>query len=318
MVTIRAFTEQDVPFGLELCRIAGWNQLAADWMRLVKLAPDGVFVVEADGARCGTATAVCYDRRLAWIGMILVHPDFRGRGIGSRMMTTCIEHLHALGAAAIKVDATDQGRPVYLKLGFRDEQPIWRMIGRREPEASGAVTSRDAQASGAVNARDNVPPGVAANAAATAPGNDAQASGAVIPILPEHWPGIAALDRTAFDADRLKLLRALAAEGPAMAAVRGSQVQAFGFARPGYNAWQLGPVVSNAPEAAAAVVAALFDSMPAGKVFWDILPENVPAMRLAQSLGFEPGRKLVRMYLGADALRGPVEGVYAGAGFELG
>jgi GNAT superfamily N-acetyltransferase len=124
---IRPFVPDDISSGLELCRIAGWNQLAADWECLLATAPDGLFAAVEDGCVCGTASAVVHPPSLGWIGMILVHPDKRGRGIAASLMETCIAHLRAKGALTIKLDATDLGRPVYLKLGFRDEQPIHRV-----------------------------------------------------------------------------------------------------------------------------------------------------------------------------------------------
>jgi GNAT superfamily N-acetyltransferase len=126
-IDIRRFVETDISSGLELCRIAGWNQLEADWRCLLATAPDGLFAAEEDGRVCGTASAVLHPPSLGWIGMILVHPDKRGRGIAAALMDTCIAHLRAKGASTIKLDATDLGRPVYLKRGFRDEQPIHRM-----------------------------------------------------------------------------------------------------------------------------------------------------------------------------------------------
>jgi len=126
--SIRRFAEADIGVGLELCRTAGWNQVAADWECLLATAPDGLFAAVEDGRAWGTASAVLHPPSLGWIGMILVHPDKRGRGIAAALMQACIARLRDKGAGTIKLDATELGRPVYLKLGFRDEQPIHRMV----------------------------------------------------------------------------------------------------------------------------------------------------------------------------------------------
>ena len=118
MLNIRLMRPADIPFGLELCRQAGWNQLEDDLRRLLELAPEGFFLAEDDGRPCGAASAVAYGVHTAWIGMVLVHKDFRRRGIGAQLMARCIETLRARRIESIKLDATDQGRPVYLKLGF--------------------------------------------------------------------------------------------------------------------------------------------------------------------------------------------------------
>lgn len=279
-LAIRTMRPDDVGLGLELCRLAHWNQLEPDWQRLLALAPDGLFVAEENGVACGTSSTTCYGNRTAWIGMVLVHPDFRKRGIGTALLVRCIEHLQAKNIESIKLDATDLGRPVYLKLDFKDERPIWRYAGRRP---SGIVADP--------KARD---------------------------IRPDDWPTIARLDRVAFDADRLELLKLLSREGPAAVAESSGEVAAYGFAREGFHASFLGPVVATDPGAARSVIESLLAGLPEGEVYWDILPDNVAAKELVESLGFVVARRLIRMYLGDRMHPGEVNMVYGAAGFEVG
>ncbi len=116
----------DIPAAMDLKKAAGWNQTEADWRNVLCLAPEGCFGIEAAGRLASTATAVRYDRRLAWIGMVLTHPTCRGRGFARRLMEHALEHLAAHGSEWIKLDATDMGRPLYRRLGFEDECPIER------------------------------------------------------------------------------------------------------------------------------------------------------------------------------------------------
>ena len=281
MLRIREMRDADVPFALELCRQAGWNQTAADWRHLLVLEPHGVFVAEADGRPRGTASTVCYGRRTAWIGMVLVDPGHRRRGIGSALMFHCIDVLKADRAESIKLDATDAGREVYLKLGFRDERPVHRYAGVVPPDQS-------------------------------AVGGLARA------ISEADWAGIAALDALAFGADRLRLLRLLAADGEAVVVGERGAVEGYGYSRAGHEAAFVGPVVALGAEAAGAVVHALIARLPAGKVYWDVLPDNAAAAPLAESLHLTVSRRLTRMVLGATMHSGEVSRVVATAGFELG
>ncbi len=119
----------DLPGGLELCRIAGWNQVKGDWLTFLQANPNGCFVA-ADGVRVyGTVTSIRYDDRFAWVGMVLVHPENRRQGIGSTLLNKAIESLRDL--SCIKLDATPAGREVYLQEGFRDEYTLSRMICER-------------------------------------------------------------------------------------------------------------------------------------------------------------------------------------------
>jgi GNAT superfamily N-acetyltransferase len=133
MEDTRTLVPADLPELLALCSAAGWNQTPADWRRIMALEPEGCLGLEHDGRLVATATTVCYARELAWIGMVLTHADYRGRGFGSRITALAVEHARGCGVRTVKLDATDMGRPVYLRLGFEDECPIERWI--RAPDA---------------------------------------------------------------------------------------------------------------------------------------------------------------------------------------
>jgi GNAT superfamily N-acetyltransferase len=128
MPPVRVITPADIPSLVRLNQAAGWNQTAMDWQNLMRLAPHGCFGIAVDGVVVATTTAVCYGRDLAWIGMVLTDSAYRGRGFATRLMEHTLEYLR--GVDWIKLDATDMGRPLYLKLGFEDECPIERCVGR--------------------------------------------------------------------------------------------------------------------------------------------------------------------------------------------
>ena len=96
----------------ELRRLVGWNQLPEDWGLLLQLSPPGCFIAERDGRIVGTVTTVQYQKKIAWIGMLIVHPDSRGRGVGAQLLTRAIEFLRAERIPSIKLDATPQGEPL--------------------------------------------------------------------------------------------------------------------------------------------------------------------------------------------------------------
>lgn len=124
---------------LALSTQAGWNQTRDDWIRLVSLAGDGVKGVIDGGRLVSTATGLAYGTDLAWIGMVLTEEAHRGRGLARRVMRDVLDDLERRGVRCVKLDATELGRPVYLKLGFREECAISRW--RREARAVQAATS---------------------------------------------------------------------------------------------------------------------------------------------------------------------------------
>ena len=278
---IRAMTPQDIPGAMRLKEAAGWNQIPADWSRLLALEPAGCFTDEREGAPAGTATAVCYGTELAWIGMVLVAPEYRRQGIARGLTQRAVAWLRGRGIGCIKLDASDMGLPLYRRLGFVDEQPIERWA--RFP-----------------------------GKAAAAPAAPAAAGGKQLDAHGE-------LDRLAFGADRSALLASLAAaDGGCRCANDGGYL----LGRPGSGGWFLGPCAASGEAAAGALVRAFLESRASETVFWDLLPANAPAARLARRFGFRPHRRLTRMVLEDGEARpcgaARPDYAYAAAGFEFG
>ena len=271
-VLMRKLVTSDIPLALELSAEAGWNQTAEDWLTLIDLSVDGCLAIEVDGELASTTTLLCYGQRLAWVGMVLTRIRYRGRGFARRLLTQALRLADEKQIETVKLDATDQGQPLYEKLGFRCEQPVerwWR------PGAGGVVHQRPA-----------------------------------FHETPEDdWR---TLDARAFGADRTELLGHLAKRNPPL-----TLGNSYLFSRPGRVSSYLGPCVSEAPETARALMESALETPAMGGWSWDLLRENVPAVALAQDLGFTPKRHLIRMVRGKDQ-RGNEQAIYAIAGFELG
>ena len=140
---IRRMTKDDIPAGMRLKESAGWNQTEQDWATVLDVEPEGCWVYEVDGTVAGATTAVCYGQDLAWIGMVLVLPEFRRRGIARSLMQHTLAFTEARGVDCVKLDATNMGRPLYLDLGFEDEAPIERWGTVVESPAPATTDSGD-------------------------------------------------------------------------------------------------------------------------------------------------------------------------------
>jgi GNAT superfamily N-acetyltransferase len=136
----RQFSASDIPAAMELSTEAGWNQTAEDWRTLIDLSPQGCLAIEVDGDLAATTTLMCYGQSLAWIGMVLTRVRYRGRGFARTLMTQALKLADQMRIETVKLDATDQGRPLYEKLGFRCEQAVerwWREGKAASSHASG-------------------------------------------------------------------------------------------------------------------------------------------------------------------------------------
>jgi GNAT superfamily N-acetyltransferase len=290
MLTIDALSVDDLPAALRLSTQAGWNQLDADWRRLLALWPGGCFAGRVNGYLIATSTIAMYGATLGWIGMVLVDESHRGRGCGGEILDAALRAARVAGIHTVGLDATDLGRPVYLKRGFQDIAGIDRWI--LTPDRRGN------------------PPAV------TPP-----ISGENLHSCAADLDDAVALDLAITGVDRSHLLRHLCAEpGARLRVVRNSQsVTAFAIHRMGRTCTHLGPVIAETERAAAEVLDALLDHLP--RLGGQPLLIDVPRGRLAHWLAardFNCSRKLTRMQMGSAAPNLMQSRIFTACGFELG
>jgi GNAT superfamily N-acetyltransferase len=269
----------DVPLGMRLKSQAGWNQLEADWRRLIELEPGGGFVADCDGAPVGTVTT-CRFGTVAWIAMMLVDEQYRGRGIGRRLMDCALDYLDARGVHSVRLDATPLGQPLYESLGFVVEATFTRFQGVLDR----AGESPKLEVVCSLDGLDEV----------------------------------AALDREVTGTDRRPLLSRLYDEHPwSLRGVRGVRgITGFLMARPGARALQIGPCIGD--ENAGRLLFADARQRYAGEpVFVDIPTSNASATALALALGLEAGRQFTRMGRGPRVAE-QLSRLWASAGPEKG
>lgn len=183
-IILRKMTLADIPLGMELKSLAGWNQLEADWKMLLEAGGDN-FVASLDGHDAGTVISIPYQDRFTWIGMVLVDPKAKRKGVGKALLNTSIEIAKPKGA--VRLDATAEGFGLYSRLGFRTEYELVRMVRR---------------------------------AAVPRPEQNTRSMGHVSQILQDELGSITRLDTPVFGADRSRILRHLHRRNPEYALCR--------------------------------------------------------------------------------------------------
>src|SRR5690349_20668703 len=187
---------------------AGWNQNLADW-RFMLGAGRGFGCVGPDGRWQASSLVLPLGQKLAWISMVLVTKDRRRGGVGTGLLKRCIAEVRDSGAVP-GLDATEQGRPIYLPLGFRDLYPIRRW-----------------QFDGTTDSPTDIP---------------------VRPFTLADLPKLALYDRPLSGMERPTLLAHLALRQPGLAWVvdaPGGRLAGFALGREGRAASSIGPVVAD-------------------------------------------------------------------------
>jgi len=266
---------------MRLKEAAGWNQTEDDWRIFLAANAEGCFVAELGGRVVGTVTTIRYRPGLAWISMVLVHPEYRRRGIGTRLVRAALEHLR--DCPSVGLDATDAGRGLYERLGFREEWGFARFSCGRAPAAG-------------------LP------------------RGEVEPLAEEDLEQAVALDRKAFGAERTVLLGALRRRCARLAwkCVRGGRLAGFCLGRQGARAWQIGPVVAMAREDAVLLASTALRALAGERLVMDVPDAQDDFLRWLRSLGFEPQRAFTRMRLASQSCQERPRMQFAVAGPEFG
>jgi GNAT superfamily N-acetyltransferase len=274
-----SLSEDLIGGGLALSTEAGWNQVDADW-RFMIASGTGFGFVAPDGRLVASGLTVDFER-YAWISMILVTPEWQRKGLATRLMGDCVDILRSRGLVPA-LDASPQGREVYRKIGFRDGETLTRLVG----DLSDMPGPTDGPAVRAMTA--------------------------------EHLAEIAAFDARSSGTDRKVLLAHLRGRMPraALAARRNGRLAGFVLARDGRTCSQIGPLVADDDETAAALLAAAGRAV-GGPVCFDLFDHRPVLRSLLDRHGMRPVTRFIRMVQGTEDIFPPGHGVHIIAGPEL-
>jgi GNAT superfamily N-acetyltransferase len=103
---------------LALARQEGWEVPEQELKLFRGPLAECAFSLKKQTGPVGFVTAVNHDSG-GWIGNLIVHPDWRGRGCGALLFDHAAEVLSRRGAERLWLTASVLGRPLYEKRGFR-------------------------------------------------------------------------------------------------------------------------------------------------------------------------------------------------------
>lgn len=280
--SIRVMTEADIAVGMRLKEQAGWNQTEEDWRTFLALGPSGCFVAERDGVPVGTVTSCLFDR-VAWIGMMLVDTALRRQGVGTRLLQHAVQHVERLGAASVRLDATEFGEPLYVQNGFVEQFRLTRYGGVPNKPAVDAAMLKDTELN--------------------------------VTVLDDE---IEALDREVSNAQRGEYLRRLVKMDGAQCLVhRTGAVHGFVLTRPRARVRFVGPCIASDGDLGRALLTSAIARSPIERVVIDVPVDHNQANKVVAELGLERERDLIRMCRGDDR-REDLSAYWASSGPELG
>ena len=277
-IDIRSMSPADIEQAMLLVRSADWNQTSQDWQMLLS-TPGKHLVATSDQEIAGTLCALDY-HQFIWIAMVLVDPLHRRQGIATRLMKKVLENYPE---KVFRLDATAEGAKVYEPFGYKVVDSLSRWYRESTLAKSRSKTSNQIPA-----------------------------------ILPADLEAIGKVDARVFGADRTPLLKWLQKNNATHnRALMQSDKPAYVFGRPGYQAWQIGPLVANSSDQAETLLSDILQSFPGRPFYIDTFNHEEWLQRLKR-LGFKKQRDFVRMQLGSDEKLGIRENQFTIGGPELG
>lgn len=174
---IRAMTTADVDAAVALALAQGWRDRRHFYAVVLRTPSCQPLVGTIDGRVVATGLATA-SGAVGWLGAVVVDEPMRGHGYGRAMTEELCRRLRDAGCETLSLVATDAGRPLYERLGFRLVTHYHEMDAdhlSREPEPPAGARLR--------------------------------------PMTPEDLPGVFELDRLATAEDRRAVLAELAKAG---------------------------------------------------------------------------------------------------------
>ena len=116
LVNLVTFNYEDLPELIKLSASVGWDY---DEQEIRTIMNSGKIYghKNEEGKIVSSAAIISYDPSLASLGMVIVHEAYRGMGLGKIVTQTCIDAVSK--ETTIMLIATEQGKPLYEKMGFR-------------------------------------------------------------------------------------------------------------------------------------------------------------------------------------------------------
>ncbi len=275
---VRPMRPGELELVLEWARQEGWNPGLDDSLAFHDADPSGFFVGAVGEVPVGSISVVKYGDDFAFLGLYIVHPDFRGKGYGKAIWE---KGLSSAEGRSIGLDGVTAQQDNYRKAGFEEAYRTVRYGGviSSVPSSTLAAQVVTDKLDGLLRYDSTIFP-------------------APRPAFVASWCATRKDRRTA-------LVR------------KSGKIRGYGTIRRCYEGYKIGPLFAQDADSAAAVLSTLAPEAKGAPVFIDIPVENKAAISLAEEMGLEPVFETARMYRG-DAPSVPLKNVFGVTTLELG
>ncbi len=277
-VKIDKMNRQEMDLAVEWARQEGWNPGVNDAECFYNTDPTGFYTAKIKNRIVGTTSIVKYSSDYAFVGFIIVHPEFRRRGIGSMLQRFCETSCRNMNAG---LDGVLQMQTSYERYGFKFAHKNYRFTGKITGKKSNLcvpISQKDFEEVVAFDAKYFSTP------------------------RPEFLKCWLFQENAKSFIIRKKASR---------------KICGYGLIRKCFNGHKIGPLFAETQEIAKTILDSLASSVPNEEIFLDVPEPNKTGVALAKSYGMKTVFATARMYTNQQ-FELPINGIYGITTFELG
>jgi len=276
---VRSMSAEDFTFAIGITDQMNWDLTEADFAFMLRLEPEGCFVLLDGSERVGIATTVSFGH-LGWFGNLIVNGDKREKGGGSLLVDHAVKYLTRKKVKSVGLYSYPSKVPFYTRLGFKYDSDFIVLKGRG---ASSSVTVGASEAG-----RDDL-------------------------------KQIVDFDQDCFGASRRKVLEPILLDPRNLCYMILKEKQLLGFAAAkAYNRTaELGPVVCSPGrnDVAISLINAALDRLSGSEVSLCLHEREASIVDMLRRRGFSESFKVSRMFYGSPIRK---DCIYAAESLERG
>ncbi|WP_424966553.1 GNAT family N-acetyltransferase [Dinoroseobacter sp. S375] len=158
MTEFRTATEEDLAEILSWAAEEGWNPGLEDAAAFYQADPEGFFIARHEGHPVAAISVVNHSPDYAFLGLYIVRPIHRGKGIGLALWTHALAHA---GDRTVGLDGVEDQQANYAASGFVHAGGTSRYSGTLPAQASAAIRPASSGDLPSLIAREGAASGVA-------------------------------------------------------------------------------------------------------------------------------------------------------------
>ncbi|OEH93753.1 GNAT family N-acetyltransferase [Bacillus solimangrovi] len=245
-------SNEDIPQLVALSSSVGWDYDEREIKTVMSVGTIYCYKVES-GTIISSAAITPYEDKLASIGMVIVHEQYRGYGLGKTLTEACVQSV--ADDVTVMLIATEDGYPLYEKLGFQPVTSVHKFLCERNRLHLTPTPSYEES---------------------------------IVPLYDHDFQDVYELDKGAIGAGREAFLKARIHQATEAVVVRGVEgnILGYGLCVDGPVNRILGPIVAMNDQIAASLIQQLSLGYE-GKLRIDVPDRQAEFMKYLEQAGFD-------------------------------